>query len=323
MLKVLKNGTVAAMLVLGLALPAPAEEVTIRAVSGWPAGSTIAARYEEFIEKINERGADLVKVEYLGGAPAIGSPVQIIKKVQGGVYGMAYVTGGWYTNVLPEADFFKLSEVDIADLRQNGGYEYIQELHASKGLHYLGRTYDTSPYYLYLNKPIDSADLSGLNIRVSTAYQAFFSALGASTQSAPVPELYTLMERGVVDGYGWVAQGIFDYSWDQVTKYRVEPGFFTGNGHVLMNLDLWEGLSEEQKSLLNELMLELESDNYLVAEIDQQEIARQTEVGIETIVLPPDQAEIWRETAGRVGWEEASKINPEVAAELRKFITRP
>jgi len=322
MLKVLTRNTVAALALLATAVPALAEEVTIRAVSGWTAGSIIASRYEAFIDELNERGKGLVQIDYLGGAPAIGSPVQIVKKVKGGVYGMAYVTGGWYTNVLPEADFFKLSEVDIAELRQNGGYEYIQNLHAEKGLHYLGRTYDTSPYYLYLNKPIDSADLSGIDIRVSTAYQAFFSALGASTHSAPVPEVYTLMERGVVDGYGWVAEGIFDYSWDQVTKYRVEPGFFTGNGHVLMNLKLWESMSEEQQALLNEMMLELERGNYLVAENDAREIARQTEAGIETIVLPPDQAKIWNETARRVGWEEARKINATVADEIRAFITQ-
>ncbi|WP_185803984.1 TRAP transporter substrate-binding protein DctP [Pontivivens nitratireducens] len=322
MLKVLTINTAAALSLMALALPALAEDVTIRAVSGWQAGSSLSERYETFIDQVNERGEGDVRIDFLGGSPAIGSPLQIVKKVQGGVYGMAYITGGWYTNVLPEADFFKLSEVDIAELRQNGGYEYIQKLHAEKGLHYLGRTYDMSPYYLYLNKPIDSADLSGIDIRVSTAYQAFFSALGASTHSAPVPEVYTLMERGVVDGYGWVSEGIFDYSWDQVTDYRVEPGFFTGNGHVVMNLDLWESMSEDQQAMLNEMMLELERGNYLVAENDAQEIARQTEAGIETIVLPPDQAEIWSETARRVGWEEARKINATVADELRAFITQ-
>lgn len=323
MLTKLTRKIAAALSLVALALPALAEEVTVQAVSGWPAGSLIASRYEAFIDQVNERGKGLVQIKYVGGAPAIGSPVQIVKKVQGGVYGMAYVTGAWYTNVLPEADFFKLSEVDIAELRKNGGFEYIQSLHADKGLHYLGRTYDTSPYYLYLKEPISSADLSGLDIRASTSYQGFFSALGASINLAATPEVYTLMERGVVDGYGWVAEGLFDYSWEQVTKYRVEPGFFTGNSHVLMNLDLWNSMSPEQQALLNEMMLELERGNYLVAENDRKEIARQTEAGIETIVLPPDQAEIWLATARRVGWEEARKINAEVADKLRTFITKP
>ena len=322
-LRILTRIIAVALSLVALALPALANEVTIRAVSGWPAGSTISLRYETFIKALNERGKGLVRIEYMGGAPAIGSPLQIVKKLQGGVYGMAYVTSGWDTHVLPEAEVLKLSGVDIAELRKNGGFEYIQKLHADKGLHYLGRTYDTSPYYLYLKKPINSADLHGLNIRVSPAYQEFLSALGASAHSAPVSETYTLMERGVVDGYAWVAEGIFDYSWEQVTKYRVEPGFYTGNGHVLMNLGVWNSLSEGQRRLLNQMMLELERGNQLMVEHDREEIARQTKAGIKTIVLPPDQAKIWRETARRAGWEEARKINPKVAEELRKYIARP
>jgi len=311
---------------LGLSLisqaaPVVAEEVSINAVSAWRAGSKINERYEAFVEDLNEHGKGLVNVKFVGGAPAIGSPTQVVKKVQAGVYGMVFVTGGWYTNVLPSAETFKLSEVDISVLRTNGGFEYIQALHADKGLYYLGRVYDTSPYYLYLNKPIESADLSGLNIRVSPAYKEFFSALGASTQAAPVPEVYTLMERGVIDGFGWVAQGLFDFSWDQVVKYRVDPGFFTGNGHIIVNQKLWDGMSDEQKEYMTKMMLEMEAENYTVAEDDTIEMAKMLESGIETIKLAPDQAKIWNETARRVGWETAHKVNPEVATKLEEYIT--
>lgn len=307
---------------LSQTVTASADEVTIKAVSAWREGSQINERYEAFLEDINEQGKGLVNVKYVGGAPAIGSPVQVVKKVQAGVYGMVFVTGGWYTNVLPSAESFKLSEVDISVLRTNGGFEYIQGLHEEKGLYYLGRVYDTSPYYLYLNKPIDSADLSGLNIRVSPAYKEFFVALGASTQSAPVPEVYTLMERGVVDGFGWVAQGLFDFSWDQVAEYRVDPGFFTGNGHIIVNKDLWDGMSAEQQGFMTEMILGMEAENHMVPEEDARQIARMEEAGIETITLSPEQSAIWTETARRVGWEAAYKVNPEVAEQLEKYITK-
>jgi len=305
-----------------LTTPVVAEEVTIKAVSAWRAGSQINERYEAWLEALNEKSEGQINVKYVGGAPAIGSPVQVVKKVQAGIYGMVFVTGGWYTNVLPSAESFKLSEVDISVLRTNGGFEYIQALHADKGLYYLGRIYDESPYYLYLNKPIDSADLSGLQIRVSPAYKEFFSALGASTQAAPVPEVYTLMERGVIDGFGWVAQGVFDFSWDQVIKYRVDPGFFTGNGHIIVNQKLWDSMDDAQKGFMTEMILELESENHLVVTEDDAEKARMLEVGIETIKLSPEQAKIWNDTARRVGWETAYKVNAEVAAELEKYITK-
>jgi len=305
-----------------MSAPVSADEVTIKAVSAWRAGSNIALRYEAWLKELNERGEGLVDIDYIGGAPAIGSPTQVVKKVQAGVYGMVYVTGGWYTNVLPSAESFKLSEVDVSVLRTNGGFEYIQALHEDKGLYYLGRVYDTSPYYLYLNKPIESADLSGLNIRVSPAYKEFFSALGASTQSAPVPEVYTLMERGVIDGFGWVAQGLFDFSWDQVVKYRVDPGFFTGNAHIIVNKDLWDSMTPEQQGFMSEMILEMEAENYTVAEQDAVEKGMMLEAGIETIELSPEQAAIWTETARRVGWETAYEVNAEVAEKLEGYLTQ-
>ncbi|OUS03891.1 hypothetical protein A9Q96_17020 [Rhodobacterales bacterium 52_120_T64] len=307
---------------LTLATAVSADEVTIKAVNAWREGSNIALRYEEWLDVLNERGEGLVDVSYIGGAPAIGSPTQLMKKVQAGVYDMVYITGGWYTNVLPSAETFKLSEVDVTVLRTNGGMEYIQALHEEEGLYYLGRVYDTSPYYLYLNKPIDSADLSGLNIRVSPAYQAFFTALGANTQSAPVPEVYTLMERGVIDGFGWVAQGLFDFSWDQVADYRVDPGFFTGNAHIILNNDTWDGMTEEQQGFMLEMILELEAENYTVADQDELEMAQMLEAGVETISLSPEQAAIWTETARRVGWETAYEVDAEVAAKLEGYLTQ-
>ncbi len=44
-------------------------------------------------------------------------------------------------------------------------------------------------------------------------------------QTAP-GEVYTALERGVVDGYGWPITGIFDLGWHEKTKYRVDPGFY-------------------------------------------------------------------------------------------------
>jgi TRAP-type mannitol/chloroaromatic compound transport system substrate-binding protein len=40
-------------------------------------------------------------------------------------------------------------------------------------------------------------------------------------------EVYTALERGVVDGYGWPTAGIFDLGWHEKTKFRVDPGFYT------------------------------------------------------------------------------------------------
>ena len=37
-------------------------------------------------------------------------------------------TGAFYTNVMPEADFLKLTEIPIADQRKNGAFDAINKV---------------------------------------------------------------------------------------------------------------------------------------------------------------------------------------------------
>ena len=62
----------------------------------------------------------------------------------------------------------------------------------------------------------------------------------------------------MVDGYGWPVTGIFDLGWEKVTKFRVEPAFYSVEVGVLVNLDVWKGLNDTQKKVLNDAALWLE-----------------------------------------------------------------
>ena len=48
-------------------------------------------------------------------------------------------------------------------------------------------------------------------------------------------EVYTALERGVVDGYAWPLVGIFDLGWADKTKFRVDPGFYNIELGVVFN----------------------------------------------------------------------------------------
>ena len=60
----------------------------------------------------------------------------------------------------------------------------------------------------------------GLKLRIAPIYRDFFQKLGASVVQIAPGEVYTALERGVVDGYGWPLIGIFDLGWHEKTKYR-------------------------------------------------------------------------------------------------------
>ena len=62
----------------------------------------------------------------------------------------------------------------------------------------------------------------------------------------------------MVDGYGWPVTGIFDLGWEKVTKFRLEPAFYSVEVNVLVNLDVWNGLTAAQKKVLSDAALWLE-----------------------------------------------------------------
>ena len=44
-------------------------------------------------------------------------------------------------------------------------------------------------------------------MRITPDYRDFFQTLGATVVQTPPGEVYTALERGVVDGYGWPSPG--------------------------------------------------------------------------------------------------------------------
>src|SRR5262249_40777743 len=151
---------------------------------------------------------------------------------------------------------------------------------------YVAKLTGVNPFHLYLNKKITSPDLTGLKLRITPVYRDFFQALGATVVQTAPGEVYTALERGVVDGYGWPISGIFDLGWQEKTKYRVDPGFYTAELSVLVNKTTWDKLTAEQKAILQKAGAQGEEE--VVGEFNKlnaEETERQAKAGIEPITF--------------------------------------
>src|SRR5205085_3051997 len=213
-----------------------AQEVTLRVVSAFPENQFYVKRTVEWIEKLNKEGKSVLQLNFIGGPKAIPT-FEVGKAVQSGVVDIGFTTGAFYTNVMPEADILKLSETSAAEQRNNCGYDLITKIWAEKAnMRYLAKTVEFTPFHLYLNKKIDKPDLTGLKIRITPVYRDFFQAMGASVMTTAPGEVYTALERGVIDGYGWPIHALFDLNWQEKTKFRVDPGFYNAEVGLVMNL---------------------------------------------------------------------------------------
>ncbi|NYT67608.1 TRAP transporter substrate-binding protein DctP [Pusillimonas noertemannii] len=295
-----------------------AKEVTLQTVSLFQPGMVLSQQFERFIEKVNAEGKGLVQINFVGGASAV-PPFEMGNAVSSGVVDMAYLPSPFYANLLPEAGAMALSERTTQELRENGGWELMNELHNKKmNTWHLARGADGVPSHLYVNKPVDKADLTGFTLRTTQLYRAFFEALHATSIQTTPAEVYTALERGVVDGYGWPIQGVLDLGWQEVTKARVDPGFYNADASILINLDKWKSLSDEQRDFLTKMGIWFESTNADNAAINAAEAKKQADAGMIVYSLEGEEREKWLHIAREAGWAAFEKIAPANAKILRE-----
>ncbi len=310
--------------VTGLALaaafaPASAQEVTLRGVTSFAEGTQFSKNFERFIEKVNKDGKGVIQINYIGGPRAM-PPFEVGNAVRTGVVDIANVTGAFYTNLMPEADGFKLVSKPMSEQRKNGTWEYLNQLHNQKlNAQYLARQFHNVPFHIYLNKKIDKMDLTGLKIRVTPVYRDIVQALGGTPINTPPGEVYTALERGVVDGYGWPISGIFDLGWDKATKFRVNPGFYGAEVNVLVNLDKWKSLNDAQRKILNDAALWLEGLDAENVAINKAEDERQVKAGIQVLDFGPQVSQDFLKKANDVAWQSVIAKSPETGKKLREL----
>ncbi|WP_404367158.1 TRAP transporter substrate-binding protein DctP [Marinobacter sp.] len=315
-------GTVMAAMALGTSGYALAEQITLKTASAFSKGTAIPYTFEKFVKEINSDTGAPVKLNYIGG-PEVMPAFELGNAVRTGVVDVAFVTSAFYTNLLPAANALNLTQYSPQELRETGRWEDLQNIWQEQmNVHYLAFTNYGNRFHLYTNKEINSADLSGQRLRITPVYRAFFEDLGADVAQTSPGEVYTALERGTVDGYGWPIQGILDLGWHEHTKYRVDPGFYQVEVGVLVNQDAWERMNDEQREYLTEKAVWLESLNDLNEEINEREAKRQAEAGVQVIELEGPEREKFLKTAYEAQWEALSDQAPENTKKLRAILDK-
>ena len=307
---------------VAFASAATAQEVTLKVVSAFAENTEYVKKLEGLIKRLNAEGKGSLQLNFIGGPKAM-PPFEVGKAVQSGVIDVGLSTGAFYTNIMPEADALKLTQMSMAELRKNGAADLINRIWNEKaGMQYLGRMIDYTPFHLYLNKKIDKPDLTGLKIRVTPVYRDFFAAMGATVITTPPGEVYTALERGVVDGYGWPIQGIFDANWQEKTKYRVDPGFYSAEVSLVMNLGKWKSITQAQRDLLMKYMLIAEAENDNWKTLNDNDTKRQAQAGIQVITFDSATSKQFVDKAYTVAWDSLAKVSPQYAPQMRKLFSK-
>jgi TRAP-type C4-dicarboxylate transport system substrate-binding protein len=308
-----------------IATGAHSEPIVLKAVTAFPKNHMNNDPVPIFVDKVNKRAEGRLKIEWLGGPEVIKSFDQIVALKNGTIDMILYYPFGYMKSLMPECEAKGLSELAEWEERKTGAFDLWCEIFRKRvNAQYLGRFHSLVKFSLFSNKLIKGIDdIKGMKIRVMPLYIPFFKALGATPVTIPPDEIYTSMERGVVDGFMYVNVGPVSWGLQEVTKYVVEPGVFQMEPATMVNLDKWKKIPPDIQAMMMDVMQDME---YIASMrnvmLEQKEIRIRTAAGMKVLQLPPKDAEKFVQTASDTTWAYLIERSPEYGPKLRELTSR-
>ena len=301
-------------------IPAQAEPIILKGTTPWIADYSLSQPYFMLQKLVTERLKGKLVISYLGGAEVI-PPFEQFEALRNGTVDVIVGVAAYYTGQIPEASAILLARKSPSELRGNGYYDIMKDLHAKQGVVYLSNV-GGSPnkgFRMYSKAKITSpADFKGKKFRVSPVYVPLVKALGGVPVNMKPSDVYTALERGIVDGYGWAYLGVKDFGWYEVSKYVIDHPFYSLDTSILFNKKVWDGLPADIRAELEKIGIELE---VAVEKRREQENVKEDKilknVGMEFITFPDSVAKTYVEAAYTERWKKLMSKSPELGKKLR------
>lgn len=272
------------------------------------------ALMETFYDPINAKKTDLT-LRYLGG-PEVTPRKKQAPALKRGLIDIIMCPAPYYGGILSEARLPGVQNRSLEEIRANGGWDMMQEAWG-KGLNariLAWTTFNGQTFYVYTRfKPKLSTktglDLTGIKVRSTGLYNPLFRAMGATTVNMNPGDLYTGLERGVVQGLAWPWGSIAKYGWQRFLKYRIKPSFYGASFMTIINLDKWNSLTKAQKDLLESQarVYEQESSAIIIAKGKIDDI-KLKEAGVQDLELKGAVRKAYLKTIYGAKWAENDKL---------------
>jgi TRAP-type C4-dicarboxylate transport system substrate-binding protein len=309
---------------VAFAVPCNAE-TTLKVVTAFPRNQMFNVPGLQMLADVNANGKGVLQLQYVGGPEVIPATEQLAA-LQRGVFDIFMGAASYYDGQVPETGAHNASNKSAMQLRADGALDILNEAFNKKAnaqyLAYLGSGYT---FYIFLKadpkrKPSGGADLTGLKIRGPSIYRPFYETQGITAVNVQVPEIYSALERGVIEGIGFPQIGISSLGWEKQLRYRVLPTFWQGDLAIVANLDAWKKLDPKAKQLLQSTVIETEKKAHAYFQGEQQrEDKLMQAAGVKDIVLPPEDAKRYASAAFESLWDQLGKRLPKSEVErLRK-----
>jgi TRAP-type mannitol/chloroaromatic compound transport system substrate-binding protein len=269
------------------------------------------------------------------GAGDFVPPFEVFGAVSSGAIPMGFDWIGYWAESIPVANlvgsmpFGPSPEIALAWMFNGGGLEIIQKAYDPHGVKVIPCHLVVPEAGGWFNNDINTVeDLRGLNMRIAGLGGRALAKLGANTQLVPAGEIYVSLETGRIDAAEFSAPQLDKgFGFQKVVKNYYFPGWHQPSSwdSIIVNMEVWNGLSEEQQTIMVEACKANITENMADQLNAQVEAIEEIEAaGVAIKRFPDEVLAAMRQAADEVMQEEAAKdpIFNEAYESLSAYIER-
>ena len=242
-----------------LALTAPAGAAEFRMLTSWSKNNpAVPLLAEGFAKGVEQASQGRNKFSFSG--PETVPPFEQLQPVASGAFHMLYTVGIYHYGQTALAIGFDAVRGTMEERRASGLFDLVDKHYQKLGLKVIAVPISRkSGYTFQLKAPAGpDGDFRGKKVRGTPAYHPVIRSLGGAPVVLPIPEVYTALEKGVIDGAASPVVGLLGVKWYEVAKYVSQPAFGYAHQLFLMNLDTWNRLPDADKKIMLEVGRKME-----------------------------------------------------------------
>jgi len=295
------------------------EPITLTAWTGFPENNDLNTPLWILRDHLTELSNGTIRIRYIGGPEAIsiGASGEAIRD---GLVDIQLTTTAYYNSIVPDSLAIDFSLLGFEENRNSGALDFLSDIHEEKMNARILAQSTGRAYAFYMKDRIDRvSDFRGKRIRAAGIYAPIAEVLGMEYTNIPGGEIYSALERGVVEGLAWSNLGTSGFSLQEQYNYVVHPEFLTAGGVILINADTWNALPAATQRVMTEAARRTEFDFVAGAEKlveAERDVIRSA--GVEFVTL--EDADHYLELIGGAVWDWFMSHAPDYASELRALM---
>jgi TRAP-type mannitol/chloroaromatic compound transport system substrate-binding protein len=258
--------------------------------------------------------------------------LSIFENVSEGNIDAGYSWMGYEWGTVPAAALFGatpfgLESIEfLAWMTHHGGQELLEETFHPYNVHpVLCGTISPETAGWFRNEVPTVEDLQGLRFRAAGVGGEIFAEFGMSVTLLPGGELYQALETGVLDATEFSLPTVDEQlGFYQVADYLYLPGWHqpSTNQFLYINLDVWNGLSDQTQAMIN--MACMAGNAYAIARAEALQgavITRFEERGTNVRTYSDEQIAAFREATNTVmaRWSEQDEMFGRVYRSITEY----